>query len=216
MNARVRLALALAAALLAAAAPAAAAPLAGRYVLHHIEMASEIRLDPDGRFVYAMSYGALDEAGEGRWRQAGGAVLLTSDPAIVPAKFVLLSRGRDAAHDLRVRVTDPAGKPVDHVDVAMEFDDGDLEIDATGGDGLFVLPAGGPRRIVKATVGLAMYDLAGDSLTITPADNDLAFRFDANDLGKAEFKDERLEPVPRGYRLTRFGEGLVYERAAPQ
>ena len=212
MNARVRLRVLAAAALLAVAAPAAAAPVAGRYVLHHIEMASELRLEPDGRFSYAMSYGALDEAGAGRWRQAGDAVMLTSDPIVRP-RFVLLSRGRDDAHDLRVRVTDAAGQPVDHVDVAMEFDDGDLEIDATGADGLFVLPTGGTRRLVKATVGLAMYDLAGDSLDITPAANDLAFRFDANDLGKAEFKDERIEPAPHGYRLTRFGEGLVYERA---
>lgn len=206
-----------AAALLAVASPAvAAAPVAGRYVLHHIEMASEINLAPDGRFSYAMSYGALDEAGAGRWSLVGDAVVLTTDPPIVPARFVLLSRGRDAAHELRVRVTDAAGKPVEQVDVAMEFDDHDLEIDATGADGAFILPAGGTRRLVKVTVGLAMFDLAGETLAVTPADNDLAFRFDANDLGKAEFKGEKLARVAGGLRLARFGEGLVYDRADAQ
>ena len=206
---------ALAAALLVLSAPAVAAPpVAGRYVLHHIEMASAIDLAPDGRFSYAMSYGALDEVGEGKWVLAGDAVVLTSDPPIVPARFTVLSRAPDPSHALRVRVSDAAGKPVGQIDVAMEFDDHDLEIDATDADGTFLLPLGGTRRLVKVTVGLAMFDLAGETLVVTPADNDIAFRFDANDLGKVEFKGERLARTPQGLRLTRFGEGRVYERAA--
>lgn len=206
----------LGAALLLAGAGVAAEPMAGRYVLKHVEMASHIELGADGRFAYAMSYGALDESGAGTWVRQGDAVMLTSAPPLVPPRFAVVSRKRDPAHAMRVAVRDGAGKPLSEIDVAMEFDNGDVEIDATKDDGSFVLPHDDARRIVKVTLGLAMYEIAGESLKVTPADNDIAVRFDANDLGKAEFKGTRLRIAGNALIMPRFGEDLRYERADPR
>lgn len=70
-------------ALLLAAGPASAAckpgdpKLAGRYFLDGaMEVGSELRLHPDGRFEFALAYGALDQYGQGCWSVAGTTVTL--------------------------------------------------------------------------------------------------------------------------------------------
>lgn len=60
--------------LLALADPAA---LPGFYVGNQPEIAAAIELEPDGRFAYALDYGAVSETAEGRWRVAGETVVLT-------------------------------------------------------------------------------------------------------------------------------------------
>ena len=45
-----------------------------------MEVASGLELRPDGRFRYALEYGAVSEEGGGKWRLDGPFVLLTSDP----------------------------------------------------------------------------------------------------------------------------------------
>ena len=59
-----------------------------------MEIASALELKPDGRFNYALSYGALDEEAAGRWTVSGDQVLLSSNPVVAPRLF-LVSRGRD-------------------------------------------------------------------------------------------------------------------------
>lgn len=43
------------------------------------EIAAMLEITADGRFRYALSYGALDEVAEGRWTVLGGAVTLMAD-----------------------------------------------------------------------------------------------------------------------------------------
>lgn len=62
-------------ALLLALADAAALP--GFYIGNQAEMAAAIELEPDGRFAYALDYGAVSETAEGRWRLQGEQILLT-------------------------------------------------------------------------------------------------------------------------------------------
>ena len=51
--------------------------LAGHYYLSGVmETGSELLLRPDGSFAWFMSYGAADQAAEGKWRVDGDAVLL--------------------------------------------------------------------------------------------------------------------------------------------
>lgn len=65
-----------AAALLLAAAPA---PVVGYYEAHQMELGAALELKADGRFLYALDYGAVAEGAEGRWAQIGENVYLTSD-----------------------------------------------------------------------------------------------------------------------------------------
>ena len=79
---------------LAFAAPVArAASLIGTYDGGQMEIAAGLELKADGRFRYALSYGALDEEAAGRWTTSGDRVFLTSD-LVTPPRFVLVTRYR--------------------------------------------------------------------------------------------------------------------------
>ncbi|WP_118856224.1 hypothetical protein [Sphingomonas mesophila] len=62
--------------LFALADPAA---LPGFYVGNQMELAAAIELEPDGRFAYALDYGAVSETAEGSWKVTGETVVLTID-----------------------------------------------------------------------------------------------------------------------------------------
>ena len=72
--------IALAALLFGAAQPAPAAEIAGLYETQQMEVAAALELQPDGRFSYALDYGAVSEAGEGDWTFDGATLRLTSNP----------------------------------------------------------------------------------------------------------------------------------------
>src|SRR5881227_1978048 len=84
--------------------PATAQPgsLAGVYDGGQMEIAAALELKPNGRFNYALSYGALDEQAAGRWTVNGDRVLLSSNPVVAPRLF-LISRGRVTGPDWVVR-----------------------------------------------------------------------------------------------------------------
>src|SRR3954447_14089479 len=92
-------------AFLTALLPSGSAPsLAGHYRLHVHEAASEIVLRADGRFEYALAYGALDEEAIGRWRRVGNRILLTTLPKPVPAAFTPGKAARTTAAPLALHV----------------------------------------------------------------------------------------------------------------
>lgn len=63
----------------AADCAAADAALAGFYHLSGMmEVGSELRLLPNGRFDYMLAYGALDELASGCWSREGGSVTLVA------------------------------------------------------------------------------------------------------------------------------------------
>ena len=67
--------------LLLVAAPATASPsFAGYYESRQMEVAGGLELKAGGKFRYALSYGAVDEEGEGDWTSDGKTVRLTSNP----------------------------------------------------------------------------------------------------------------------------------------
>jgi hypothetical protein len=53
---------------------------AGLYEIDQMEMAGGLELSPDGRFSYALEYGAVSEQSEGKWAFEGNAVVLKTDP----------------------------------------------------------------------------------------------------------------------------------------
>src|SRR5690348_292958 len=126
-------ALPLAAALLLAA-PTASPSVAGRYVLHVHEAASEIILRPNGSFEYALAYGALDEEAEGRWRRVGNQVLLTTVPKPVPAVFSAGKAAHIAEAPLALHVLWSNGRGIPGIDFRVDFDSGPPFIDYINND----------------------------------------------------------------------------------
>ena len=57
---------------------AAMADLSGFYSASQMEVAAAIDLEPDGKFAYALDYGAVSEVAEGTWTSAGPTIYLTS------------------------------------------------------------------------------------------------------------------------------------------
>src|SRR5688500_11569754 len=92
------------AALLVGAPAAAQDPLEGVYIVERMETASMLELAPEGRFRWALSYGALDLRSEGRWRRDVDSVVLDTEPPVSPPRFELIETVRDGTADLSVRV----------------------------------------------------------------------------------------------------------------
>lgn len=67
-------------ALLLWAAPVAADAIVGRYETGQMEVAAALELSKEGRFRYALDYGAVSEQSEGDWLFDGKQVTLTSNP----------------------------------------------------------------------------------------------------------------------------------------
>ena len=66
--------------LLAAAPPSAVQDVAGQYEINQMEMGGGLELRANGRFRYALEYGAVSEVAEGKWAVENGTVRLTTDP----------------------------------------------------------------------------------------------------------------------------------------
>tara|TARA_R110000868_G_scaffold192254_1_gene436625 strand:- start:7572 stop:7937 length:366 start_codon:yes stop_codon:yes gene_type:complete len=58
---------------------AAAQKWVGLYDGGQMELAAQLELRADGHFSFALSYGALDEAAEGRWQISGDGIQLTPE-----------------------------------------------------------------------------------------------------------------------------------------
>jgi hypothetical protein len=197
--------------LLAAAAPPPEA-VEGTYVLHRMEVGSALRLTGDGRFQWFFSTGALDLAGEGRWEKgADNAVILTSDPPVVPPRVELAATTRDRKGGVLVQVTDPAGVTPDYLEVVAEYSDGRRE-QAYFEEGGHRFRTGKGRRILAVRLGSPPFDLVSDRYPVTAAGNVLAFRFLPNGLGQESFAGSRVEVEPNALILNLRGDHLRYER----
>jgi hypothetical protein len=70
--------------------------LAGHYYLGGVrEVGSELRLMPDGRFQWYLSYGAMDQQAEGAWTREGEQVVLQADPPGEDEGWARLKDSRD-------------------------------------------------------------------------------------------------------------------------
>ncbi len=53
-------------------------PVTGFYRSNQMEIGAALELDPEGRFMYQLDYGAVSEAAEGTWVSDGTTVYLTA------------------------------------------------------------------------------------------------------------------------------------------
>jgi hypothetical protein len=203
----VALALVLAAMLLAA-------PIdyVGVYDGGQMEIAAGLELKADGHFRYGLAYGALDEEAEGLWTVEGGQILLTTDPAPVPARFTLLEQHVAPPGEIEIAVQGPDGKPLTVADIAILYDDGDPDIVQAGVEPrlLPLDPARPPRRI---HLHFPIYDVTSDPFTIDPAKGyGFVFRFEPNDVAKADFRRTPLAIEGETLILPRFDRTLRFRR----
>ena len=195
------------------AGPAAAQPaaLVGIYDGGQMEMAAGLELRADGRFNYALSYGALDEVAAGRWTLSGDRVLLTSDPVTAP-RFVPVSRGRGADGVLQLALDVPNGMSRQYFKAVITRANGQTQEVQLSEEGLTM-----PFTRDNAPVGLRMvlpvFSIVGEPLRLDPNSGySIRFRFEPNDLGKADFRAEPLRLVNGDLLLDRHGRTIRFGR----
>jgi len=202
----------LAAALLAVAPVAAATPSpAGLYQIRQMEMAGGLELKPDGHFRYALSYGAVDEAGEGDWTFDGKAVLLTSKPMPKEPSFELVRDDPAPKGELYLKLEDPGfqwGHPLEVI-ATPDLKSG-FEVSA-GENGKVDLSDKPP--IIAISPKMPIYGSTGQIFKLS-ADRGhrLLFRFHRNDLGKVAFDREPLTRDGPNLHLKRWDTDIRFIR----
>lgn len=203
-------------ALLLAVAPPPAAALVGEWRADQMEMAGGLELRADGRFRYALSYGAVDETGEGRWERRGDRVLLTSDPVPVAPAFELVSDQPLPKGELRVELEPPGFGYEGTYDVLLyALGQPRPEMAKAMSDGLVSLGERPyPDRVVPA-VPFYPVEPSGAVRLDARIGHRLVFRFKPNDLGKAAFKAEPLMIDGDRLLLVRFDTGIRFRKVDP-
>jgi hypothetical protein len=189
---------------LAFAVPVArAASLVGTYG-GQMEIAAGLELKADGRFRYALSYGALDEEAAGRWTTSGDRVFLTSD-RVTPPRFVLVSRDRGADGMLQVSLDVPKGLSRQYFDALITTTSGAAQRKQFAEEGL-LSPFTRDNAPTSLRMLLPVFSVAGEPVPLDPSSGySLRFRFEPNDLGKANFQATPLRIV----RGDLFSTGMV-------
>jgi hypothetical protein len=203
--------------LLPAAAPADPAhpvALIGEYDGHQMEMGAGLELKADGRFRYALSYGAIDEEANGSWVADHGAVVLTSDH-VTPPRLVMLDQITGPANELRVALDVPHGVNPQLFDAVVTYADGHSAQQQLS-DEETAIPfkeGAAPTRIMLV---FSMLEIHGDWIVIDPAKGyRLHFRFEPNDLGMVDFRDTTLRNEGGELLLYRYGRTIRFRRASP-
>lgn len=196
-----------------AAADSKARSPAGEYrLVGEQDVASGLRLQPDGRFQYFLIAGALDEQAEGRWTRSDGVVTLVTEPKPVPPRFERATAGRTDSAPLTVKVSSPEGRGIAGVDLRIGFDSGEPVDSYTQEDG-WSLPSEERRPPRWIELGVPMHGLASPRFPIDlAAGNVLAFTLVPNDLGRFDFTGVTVRVEKNALLVERHGGRLRYER----
>jgi hypothetical protein len=199
--------------LLAASAAAPAEPAstaAGLYEIRQMEMAGGLELRPDGRFRYALEYGAASEQGEGKWRMLGDTVVLTSDPMPKAPTFELVKDEAAPAGELWVELAPPGfGNFTTDLRMLVTMKDGQIEPVEADSDGHV------PIDSAKVAAIQLVVPIYGDVSTPIPVSGNgghrLTVRFVPNDLGKARFQEEQLSREGDQLILYRYDAKIAFK-----
>ena len=187
------------------------ASLVGHYDGHQTEMGAELILTADGRFHYGLVYGALDEEAAGTWALEGDHVLLTSDPG-TPPRFVFLGQKPAPAGTMRLSLEAPQGMSLQYFDAVLTFAHREPDGRQFTDDGVS-MPIDAKDPPLTARLFLPMYQLKGEPVGIDPAKGYwLSFRFEPNDLGKADFRATPMALDKGDLLLERFGRTIRFHR----
>lgn len=187
------------------------ASLVGHYDGHQMEMGAELILTADGRFHYGVAYGALDEEAMGTWVQQGDHVLLTSDP-VTPPRFVFLGQKPASAGTLRLSLEAPPGISLQYFDAVLTFAHREPE-GARFTDHGVSRPINVKDPPLTVRLFLPIFELKAEPVSIDPAKGYwLSFRFEPNDLGKADFRATPMALDKGDLLLERFGRTIRFHR----
>jgi hypothetical protein len=197
---------------IAARAMAQSTSLVGTYDGRQMEMAAGLELQADGRFRYALAYGALDEEAAGKWTLRGDRVLLTSDPVTAP-RFALVSQARGAPGVLRVDLDLPKGLSRQYFDALITKANGQAERKQLAEDGLS-LPFAAAEAPTTIRLSLQMFGVASAPVRLDANSGySVRFRFEPNDIGKVSFEATPLRVVNGELLLDRHGRTIRFRRA---
>lgn len=187
----------------------AADSLPGRYRLEgDHDAAGELVLRADGRFEYALVYGALDEHAEGRWIRHDKLMALITEPKPVPPVFQLAPRSAPAPDSPTLRVTWPDRRGIAGVYFRIGFDAGDPIVAYTQEYG-WRLPPDEHRVARWIELTEPIYGILSPRYPIDNAiSGTLNFVIVPNDIGAVDFSGMVVDVRP-GELIIHRGKGLM-------
>jgi hypothetical protein len=198
---------------LVALAPATST-LAGTYRSSQTEIGAGLELAADGRFRYALDYGAVSEYAEGTWTSDGKSVRLTSVPMPKPPGFAIVRDDPAPPGELWVNFENPGfdwGGPLEML-VTVE---GLTTLVRTAPDDHGKVDIG-HRRITAIQPLIPIYEEFGPPLKLTgDRGHRLTVRFLRNDLGKARFSNQALTIEDGTLLLKRYDTTIRFNRVGP-
>jgi hypothetical protein len=179
-----------------------------------MEMGGGLELQANGRFRYALTYGAVDEEAEGDWTFDGKTVRLTSNPMPKAPSFELVRDDPAPKGQLYLTLEDPGfqwGHPLEAIAADAAKRGFEISADDSGRVDLSGRPA-----IVAIAPEMPVYGPTGDVFPLS-ADRGhrLLFRFHANDLGKARFDKQELQQDGPDLRMERNDSSLRFAKVRP-
>lgn len=202
-----------AAGLLAISAAPVPSP-AGMYETHQMEVAAGLELKPDHHFRYALSYGAVDEEGEGDWTFDGKKVLLTSNPMPKAPSFELVRDDPAPKGQLYMSLEDPGfewGHPLEAIGTSDSKTGFEISADDSGRVDLSGKPA-----VVAIAPEMPVFGPTGQIFQLSQdRGHRLVFRFHRNDLGRARFDREPLEQRDGDLLLKRYDTLFRFVKVRP-
>jgi hypothetical protein len=193
---------------------APAPSVAGLYETHQMEVAAGLELNPNGRFRYALSYGAVDEEAEGDWMFDGQTVRLTSNPMPKAPSFELVRDDPAPRGELWMKLENPGfewGHPLEAIAKGDSPEGFEISADDSGRVDLTGKPS--VRAIAPE---MPVYGPTGDVFPLSPDHGHcLTFRFHRNDLGRARFDREPLERSGGDLILRRYDTSFRFAKVRP-
>jgi hypothetical protein len=185
--------------------------LIGTYDGHQMEIGAGLKLKAEGRFEYVLAYGALDEHAEGHWAERGGKVLLTTEPVPKPPHFALVSDAPSADGKLHAALDKPDALGGFTLTLRLWYPGADKPVFVEAGeDGTVTLPPGPyPISIIP---DLPVYDAPLKPYPLKPGGRRMVFRFEPNDIGVADFRDEPLAIDKGALVMRRFDRTLHFRK----
>jgi hypothetical protein len=200
---------------LAATSAALSSPSpAGMYQTQQMEVAAGLELRQDGHFRYALSYGAVDEEGEGDWSFDGKTVWLTSKPMPKAPSFELVRDDPAPKGELYLTLEDPGfewGHPLEAIATTDSKTGFEISADDSG-----KVDLSGKAPVRALAPEMPVYGPTGEIFQLsTDRGHRLLFRFHANDLGKARFEKEPLERKGADLMLQRYDTVFRFVKIRP-
>jgi hypothetical protein len=184
----------------------------GSYCLSGVrEVGSCIRLSPDGKFEYFLSYGAYDERSEGTWKRANGEIIVDSLPYDQGPTFRFKRMEKSDSGEFDVIVVSTADSEIAGVDVSVTCDGATKAAGQTQESSFEVDCTSAPTAV---TLGLSMFGLAPQTINVADragADRVYVFEFDPGDLGKKKFVTHRLQVGADGSLAMMYSDSPIPE-----